>query len=109
MSYRHQASFLFVGEPRSGKTTLAKLACVSRFATCIDTDGFSTESVVEQTHDGLATFLTDEDGIVCVITFGLHRKKFNEILNDLTTRFAADDDFRLTVCRFEHITEPRSI
>lgn len=101
--------FLFVGEPRSGKTTLAKLACVSRFATCVDTDGFSLASVVEQTRDSLAAFLTDENSIVCVITFGLHRKKFDEILNDLTAHFATDDDFQLTVCRFERMTEPHDI
>jgi len=97
--------YLFVGEPRTGKTTLAKIAGISRFVYCVDTDGFSSDSVLVQTLRELTAFLDDETKLVCIIVFGLHRRQFDTFLSKATSAVSRRDGVYLSVCRFERFSE----
>lgn len=94
--------YLVLGEPRTGKTTLASLAGISRAAMHVDTDAYPDGSgLLEGLADGLEEFHGDPNLRVCLITVGRHRKSNDAVLAAVVGCRKLGTN--VTVCRLEKI------
>lgn len=97
--------YLFVGEPRTGKTTLAFLADFSTFACHVDTDAFRKEDLCDSVREKLSDFYGHGLHRVCIMTFGLHRRSFPDVHAQIILHLPPD--VLVTICHFErHSTKP---
>ena len=96
-------TYVLIGEPRIGKTTLALFATLSRFSMHVDPDGFSADTLESETQAALTTFFTSSDLHICIITIGLHRRQNNEVLQTIKKERLKYPKNFLTICRLEKV------
>ena len=82
--------YLILGEPRTGKTTLAKYGSSHENVVHFDTDGCTTENLVDTLLETIKHFCDTPYAQACFITVGRHRKH-NEKIQFLITKHLAED------------------
>lgn len=90
--------FVFVGEPRVGKTTLALFSCISPSSLHIDTDGFSEIDCSTKLTKTLQRFYKESHHVVCIITIGRHRHRKAQIIG-LIDAFSVQTGIIVSLCR----------
>ena len=93
--------YLFLGEPRTGKTTLASFTSISRFVHFIDTDGYNEESFLKELANDIEAFLSSKQNKILVIIIGKY-PQMNEQVRELLQNYTSEQIF-ITVSQFERL------
>lgn len=91
--------FIIIGQPRTGKTTLAAFASVSDSVLLFDTDHLHDEEKInleQYIEDELRAFLQQEQQRILVLTVGRWRRRNNEIIQ--MVKGIAQDKALITIC-----------
>jgi len=89
--------FLILGEPRTGKTTLAIFATISETTGLVDTDAYHSQELIKKTTASISDFIRAESKKILIITVGKHRQK-NYAVEELVGSYASEEVL-VSICR----------
>ncbi len=89
--------YLILGEPRTGKTTLAKYGSSHESVLHFDTDGCTAENLVDTLLETLKHFCDTQYIRACFITVGRHRKH-NDFIKELIKQ-SIPSDMLFSICQ----------
>lgn len=94
--YKH--IFIFLGEPRLGKTTLAYFASQHKLVQEIDTDKYSEDELFDQTETEVRSFLNNLSARALLVVVGKHRKENDKIIKLIQSN--QSNSILISICRF---------